>query len=79
MKIAITGASGLLGNCLLSQMRDHEVLLIGRSLQKLQEIYNDRPDTSLFETDYSQESLSEILAPADALIHFAHQQAFHKL
>jgi len=71
MKIAITGASGLLGKCLLSQMRDHEVLLIGRSLQKLQEIYNDRPDTSLFETDYSQESLSEILAPADALIHFA--------
>lgn len=71
MKIAITGASGLLGNCLLSQMRDHEVLLIGRSLQKLKEIYNDRPDTSLFETDYSQESLSEILAPADALIHFA--------
>lgn len=71
MKIAITGASGLLGRCLLSQIRDHEVLLIGRSLQKLKEIYHDRPDTRLFETDYSEESLSEILAPADALIHFA--------
>ena len=71
MKIAITGASGLLGRCLLSQMRNHEVLLIGRSMQKLQEIYNDRPDTSLFESDYSPENLSEILAPAEALIHFA--------
>ncbi|MCK4854199.1 MAG: NAD(P)-dependent oxidoreductase [Bacteroidales bacterium] len=71
MKIAITGASGLLGRCLLDQMQNHEVLLMGRSLQKLKEIYNNRPDTRLYETDYSQESLSEILAPADALIHFA--------
>jgi nucleoside-diphosphate-sugar epimerase len=71
MKIAITGASGLLGRCLVSQIKDHEVLLMGRSLPKLQEIYQDRPDTSLFETDYTEKSLSSILAPADALIHFA--------
>lgn len=71
MKIAITGASGLLGRCLLGQMQNHEVILMGRSLQKLREIYHDRPDTSLYETDYSLESLAEILAPADALIHFA--------
>jgi nucleoside-diphosphate-sugar epimerase len=71
MKIAITGASGLLGRCLLNQMWDHEVILIGRSLQKLKETYKDRPDTSLFETDYSEKDLREMLAPADALIHFA--------
>jgi nucleoside-diphosphate-sugar epimerase len=75
MKIAITGASGMLGRCLLNQMQDKKVLLIGRSMQKLEEIYQDRPDTSLYETDYAPESLSKILATADALIHFAARPA----
>jgi UDP-glucose 4-epimerase len=71
MKIAITGATGLLGRSILNQMNNHEFLLLGRSLPKLQELFHNRPNTSLYETDYSYDSLNEALSSADALIHLA--------
>ena len=71
MKIAITGATGLLGRGLLNQMNNHEVILLGRSIQKLQEHFNNRPNTLLYETDYSLDNLTGVLSSADALIHLA--------
>lgn len=71
MKIAITGATGLLGRSILNQMNNHEFVLLGRSLPKLQKLFQNRPNTSLYETDYSFNSLTEALSSADALIHLA--------
>lgn len=71
MKIAITGATGLIGKCLVERLSEHELLLLGRSSEKLRETFHERQKITLYETDYSTESLSEILDSTEVLVHLA--------
>jgi len=71
MKIAITGATGLLGRCLVQRLTEYDLMLLGRSGAKLRENYHEREKNKLYETDYSLESLTQILASAEALVHLA--------
>jgi UDP-glucose 4-epimerase len=71
VRIAITGATGLIGRCLVERLSEHELLLLGRSGEKLRETFQGRRKVTLCETDYSPESLSETLNSAKVLVHLA--------
>lgn len=71
MKIVITGATGLLGKCLVKRLSEHELILLGRSEARLKEIFDGRKEISLHETDYSLKSLLKIISTGDTLIHLA--------
>lgn len=74
MKILITGASGFLGrnlvDCLLKE--NHEIIAVGRDLTKLASQF-ENSKVILSKTDYSFESLNEILKGVDTVIHLASQ------
>lgn len=71
MKIAITGSTGQIGKRLVEILDEHELLLLGRFGRKLIENFSDLENVSLYETNYTQESLVEILEPAEVLVHLA--------
>jgi len=49
----------------------HELLLLGRSGRKLRENFPDLENVSLYETDYTRDSLTEILEFVEVLVHLA--------
>ena len=75
MKIAITGATGLIGKYLVERLPEHELLLIGRSAKKLRETFHERRKITLCETDYSAQSLLKILKNTGVVVHLAARPA----
>lgn len=74
MSIVITGASGFLGKEVVRQLSDRKLLLLGRSKARLQETFPEQAGLTLLETDYSPDSLRNIFASADAVVHLAAQR-----
>lgn len=68
MRIAITGASGLLGRAAVRALRSNDLVLLGRSSETLRRHF---PRGSCIETDYSQASLQAALQGCGAVIHLA--------
>lgn len=65
MKVAVTGATGLIGSCLVRMLKaegKHTLLCLSRQ---------DTQDPDFRQTDYSQESLNALFAGVDAVIHLA--------
>ena len=73
MSIVITGASGFLGKEVVRQLSGRKLLLLGRSKAKLQETFPEQTGLTLSETDYSPDSLRDILSSADTVVHLAAQ------
>ena len=71
MKLAITGATGIIGNYLVHGLHDHKLLLLGRSSKKLSELFSHLSYCEFVETDYSEENLTKQLDGVDSVIHFA--------
>ncbi|MEA2042894.1 MAG: NAD(P)-dependent oxidoreductase [Bacteroidota bacterium] len=73
MKIAITGATGFLGKYLTDYLseKSYEVLVIARPEEDAKSIFQS--EGSVFESDYSPESLSEAFKGIDVVIHLAAQ------
>lgn len=65
MKVAITGASGLIGSELVRALKNNE------NVQLLCLSRNDKQSKIFRQTDYSQQSLNEIFAGVDVVIHLA--------
>lgn len=71
MKVVVTGASGFIGQHLVSHLlnKKYEVVAVGRSQNRLENCYDDR--VHKHETDYSLESLNEVFNGADSIAHLA--------
>jgi nucleoside-diphosphate-sugar epimerase len=71
MKVAITGASGLVGEVAIRRFmeRGDEVIAIGRSLDKLQALFAN--NVTCYESDYSREGLGAAFKGVDAIVHLA--------
>jgi len=74
MKIAVTGASGYLGSSFLKMYGDtYEIAALSRSAAKASDI-TDRAITYV-QTDYSPESLKDVLSGCEAVVHLAYAMA----
>lgn len=72
MKVVITGATGFVGKHLTLELsKHHDVVPLSRHLHACSKL----PTCSVFFTDYSYGSLSEILKGSDAVIHLAAKRA----
>ena len=72
MKIAVTGASGYLGNNFIKAHRNlHEFIALTRDAAAAGRIEG----TSYLECDYSVESLKDVLRGCDAVVHLAYAMA----
>jgi UDP-glucose 4-epimerase len=68
MKIAITGATGVIGRAVVAELAGHQLLLLGRNAERMQQQF---PSASTRETDYSAEDLASALRDSNALVHLA--------
>lgn len=83
MRVAVTGATGVLGRYFVdafttaSQMRHVDepappsLLLVGRTLQKLENTFGRRTDLQFVQTDYSVADLERNLRGVSAVVHLA--------
>lgn len=73
MRVAISGASGFLGKYLTKHLFDlgYSVLVLARPEEKASQFFDDK--VSVYETDYSIDSLTKGLKTTDILIHLAAQ------
>jgi UDP-glucose 4-epimerase len=71
MKILITGATGFLGRHLVRELLidKHQIIVLGRSESKLKSVFGN--SVSVFETDYSFESILKLSEDVDIIIHLA--------
>lgn len=71
MKIVVTGATGFIGQHLVSHLlnKKYEVVAVGRSQSRLENCFGDR--VHKHKTDYSLESLNEVFNGADSIVHLA--------
>ncbi|MCF0259857.1 MAG: NAD(P)-dependent oxidoreductase [Erysipelotrichaceae bacterium] len=74
MKIAITGATGVIGTqtvALLSEKPDLELVCLTRGGTEMNEIFDSQALVRFVQTDYSVESLQNILTDVDMVVHLA--------
>ena len=72
MRIAVTGATGVLGQYVVKELsQDHDCLLLGRSIEKLNSTFKIRSRYRLFAVDYSIHSLESALTDVQSLVHLA--------
>ncbi len=71
MRIAITGATGVIGQHLVEALDCAKIHLIGRSGKKLKALFENRPGRRCFEVDYSAASMETALKGVDAVVHLA--------
>ncbi|KXT79126.1 SDR family NAD(P)-dependent oxidoreductase [Streptococcus sp. DD13] len=67
--ILITGASGGIAQAIVQRFPEDHLILIGRNLKKLEDLYGKRPRTSLFEVDICDESAVQSFLDQVALHH----------
>lgn len=71
MKIAITGSTGGIGRFLVDAISENTIHLLGRSREKLREVFVPSENRMLIETDYSPDSLKLALEGVTTVIHLA--------
>jgi nucleoside-diphosphate-sugar epimerase len=71
VRIAVTGATGMVGRVVLQRFADRgdEVIAVGRDLRRLQESVMGR--AACIESDYSRSSLKQAFQGVDVVVHLA--------
>lgn len=72
MRIAVTGAAGVLGKYLVAELTpDYDFRLLGRSRERLERVFGADGKHALSPVDYSVTSLQSALTDTQAVVHLA--------